>query len=72
MFEKLTGMHSANRRVVKDFLQAIEEDREPESSGERAMKALEMIHGVWQAGSTMKPAYFPLTNRLHPLSKDSN
>tara|TARA_B100000927_G_scaffold278923_1_gene262072 strand:+ start:11964 stop:13295 length:1332 start_codon:yes stop_codon:yes gene_type:complete len=72
MFEKLTGMHSANRRVVKDFLQAIEEDREPESSGERAMKALEMIHGVWQAGITREPAYFPLTNRLHPLSKDSN
>ncbi len=71
MFEKLTGMHSANRRVMKDFLQAIEEDCEPESSGERAMKALEMIHGVWQAGSTMKRAYFPLSNRLHPLSKDS-
>ena len=71
MFEKLTGMDSANRRVIKDFLDAIETDREPESSGERAMKALEMIHGVWQAGATMKRAYFPLTNRLHPLSEES-
>ena len=71
MFEKLTGMDSANRRVIKDFLDAIENNREPESSGERAMKALEMIHGVWQAGSTMKRAYFPLTNRLHPLCEES-
>ncbi len=71
MFEKLTGMDSANRRVIKDFLDAIENDREPESSGERAMKALEMIHGVWQAGATMKRAYFPLSNRLHPLSEES-
>ena len=71
MFEKLTGMDSANRRVIKDFLDAIENNREPESSGKRAMKALEMIHGVWQAGSTMKRAYFPLTNRLHPLSEES-
>ncbi|NRB73970.1 MAG: Gfo/Idh/MocA family oxidoreductase [Verrucomicrobiales bacterium] len=71
MFEKLTGMDSANRRVIKDFLDAIETDREPESSGERAMKALELIHGVWQAGATMKRAYFPLTNRLHPLSEES-
>jgi len=71
MFEKLTGMDSDNRRVIKDLLEAIEEDREPESSGERAMKALEMIHGVWQAGATMKRAYFPLSNRLHPLSEES-
>ena len=31
------------------------------------MKCLEMVHGVWQAGATMKRAYFPLANRLHPL-----
>ncbi len=70
-FDKLTGMSSANRHVIKDFLEAIEEDRQPESSGERAMRALEMIHGVWQAGATMKRAYFPLVNRHHPLSEES-
>ncbi len=70
-YEKLTGMQSANRHVVKDLLDAIESDRAPESSGVQAMKALEMIHGVWQAGATMKRAYFPLVNRHHPLSEES-
>lgn len=70
-FEKLTGMDAANRRVLKDLLESIEENRTPEASGYDAMKALEMIHGVWQAGITMKRAYFPLVNRLHPLSEES-
>jgi len=68
--DKLTGTGASNRLVVNDWLAAIEEDREPKSSGQRSMKSLEMIHGVWQAGASMKRAYFPLTNRLHPLSED--
>jgi len=56
---------------VQDWLASIDEDREPKSSAQRSMKSLEMIHGVWQAGATMKRAYFPLTNRLHPLSEES-
>jgi len=63
----LTGTPASNRLIVKDWLAAIEEDREPKSSAHRSMKSLEMIHGVWQAGATMKRAYFPLVNRLHPL-----
>ncbi|NLT69356.1 MAG: Gfo/Idh/MocA family oxidoreductase [Verrucomicrobiaceae bacterium] len=69
--EKLSGTDAANRLVVNDWLAAIADDREPACSGRRAMKSLEMIHGVWQAGATMKRAYFPLTNRLHPLSEES-
>lgn len=65
--EGLTGTAASNRHVVHDWLAAIEGDREPKSSGQRSMKSLEMIHGVWQAGATMKRAYFPLVNRLHPL-----
>lgn len=64
----LTGTAASNRHLVNDWLAAIGENREPKSSGQRSMKSLEMIHGVWQAGATMKRAYFPLVNRLHPLA----
>ncbi|MBP6601343.1 MAG: Gfo/Idh/MocA family oxidoreductase [Verrucomicrobiales bacterium] len=70
--DKLSGTDAANRLVVQDWLAAIEENRESKCSGERSMKSLEMIHGVWQAGATMKRAYFPLANRLHPLIEDVN
>jgi predicted dehydrogenase len=70
--DKLTGTDASNRLVVQDWLAAIEEDRAPKCSGERSMRSLEMIHGVWQAGATMKRAYFPLANRLHPLSEEAN
>lgn len=69
--DKFTGMDAANRRVVKDWLESIENDREPACSAFQAMKALEMVHGVWQAGASMKRAYFPLINRFHPLSEES-
>jgi len=64
-----SGNDAANRIVVRDWLAAIAEDREPVCSGENALKCLEMVHGVWQAGATMKRAYFPLANRLHPLEE---
>lgn len=64
------GLDAANRLVVNDWLEAIKEDRDPKASGESAMKSLEMIHGIWQAAVTMKRAYFPLVNRLHPLAQD--
>ncbi len=66
----LYGNDGANRIVVQDWLAAISARREPVCSAENALKALEMIHGVWQAGATSKRAYFPLANRLHPLSED--
>ncbi len=68
--DRLEGNDAANRLVVADWLEAIAGDREAKCSGEHAMKALEMVHGVWQAGATMKRAYFPLANRLHPLIEE--
>ncbi len=65
----LEGNYAANRRVVKDWLRAIAEDREPICSGYRAMKALEMIHAVWAAGLTGKRTELPLVARGHPLAK---
>lgn len=67
--DHLSGNDAANRIVVHDWLAAIADDREPVCSGLHAMKSLEIIHGIWQAGATMKRAYFPLANRLHPLEE---
>lgn len=66
-FEGLTGYDASHRRVVRDWLQAIDENREPLGSGERAMKAIEMAHGVFQAGITGARVEFPLVKRTHPL-----
>lgn len=69
--DRLTGNDAANRIVVTDWLAAIAEDREPVCSGVHAMKALEIVHGIWQAGATKRRAYFPLANRLHPLIEET-
>lgn len=67
--DHFSGNDAANRLVVHDWLAAIAGDRDPVCSGANALKCLEMVHGVWQAGATMKRAYFPLANRLHPLEE---
>ncbi|MCX6838573.1 MAG: Gfo/Idh/MocA family oxidoreductase [Verrucomicrobia bacterium] len=69
IFEGLSGYDSAHRRVVRDWLQAIAENREPLGSAERAMKAIEMAQGVFLAGITGQRVEFPLVQRSHPLIK---
>lgn len=66
-FDGLTGYDAAHRRVVRDWLLAIEQNREPLASGYRAMKAIEMAHGVFQSGIAGRRVEFPLANRDHPL-----
>jgi predicted dehydrogenase len=66
-FEGLSGYDASHRRVVRDWLESIAEKREPLGSGERAMKAIEMAHGVFQAGIEGKRVEFPLMKRRHPL-----
>jgi predicted dehydrogenase len=63
----LTGYEASHRRVVRDWLLAIEENRDALASGERAMKAIEMAHGVFQAGIEGNRVAFPLIKRTHPL-----
>lgn len=63
----LTAYDAAHRRVVRDWLLAIDEGREPLASGERAMKAIEMAHGAFRAGLTGGRVEFPLVGRGHPL-----
>lgn len=65
----LTGLAASNHYGVIDWLESIAESRDPLASGLSALKSLEMIHGIWQAGLTMKRAYFPLVNRQHPLAE---
>jgi predicted dehydrogenase len=57
----------ANRRVVNDWLDAIRTSREPICSGRAAMRALEMVMAVYQAGLSGQRVPFPLADRRHPL-----
>jgi predicted dehydrogenase len=61
------GFGPANRRVVDDWLEAIRTKREPACSGRDAMRALEMVMAVYQAGLSGRRVLLPLTDRSHPL-----
>ncbi len=61
------NMTVGNRRVVDDWLAAIEQNREPVCSGRAAMKTLELIHAVFAAGLSRGRVALPLVNRQHPL-----
>ena len=65
-FEGLTGYDASHRRVVRDWLDGIRDSREPLASGERALKAIEMAHGVFAAGIHGERLAFPLVKRTHP------
>jgi len=64
-----TGFAAANRRVVEDWLKAIEEKREAACSGSNGMKALEMVMAVYESALNRSATLFPLRNRQHPLAK---
>ena len=66
-FEGLTGYDASHRRAVRDWLDAIRDSREPLASGERALKAIEMAHGIFAAGLSGERVAFPLVRRTHPL-----
>ncbi len=53
--------------VIGDFLDLTDQEEIPTFLADNAVKALEMAHGIWQAGTSTKRAFFPLANRLHPL-----
>jgi hypothetical protein len=61
------GFGSANCRVVLDWLDAIEHDREAQCSGYNATKALEFVMATYQAALDRKPVSIPLATREHPL-----
>ena len=60
----------ANRRVVADWLDAIQKpERDPVCSGVAAMKALEMVMAVYQSALASRTVSLPLEQREHPLGK---
>jgi predicted dehydrogenase len=60
---------AANRRVVDDWIDAIQKDRQPICSGQAATAAIEMVMAVYQAAITGRRVEFPLAQRRHPLIK---
>lgn len=61
-------MDLGNRRIVDDWLRAIRfQRRDPICSGYRAMKALEMITAVFQAGISRRRVFLPLSDRSAPF-----
>jgi predicted dehydrogenase len=57
------------RRLLRDFLQAIVEDRAPRSSGYDARHALELAMAVWESHWEGRPVTLPLHERAHPLAR---
>jgi predicted dehydrogenase len=62
------SLAAGNTLAIVDLVGAIEEDREPISSGKGARAALEMILGVYASQVSGKRVSLPLENRAHPLA----
>ena len=64
------GLHAGNVLAVRDLIDAVNEDRDPEASLHDARTATEMIVGLFEShrqGGVRVP--FPLSNRDNPLAK---
>jgi len=62
-----TPLRTGNQIAIIDLIDAIENDREPISSGRAAVAALEMILGAYESQITGERVTFPMKNRKHPL-----
>jgi predicted dehydrogenase len=65
--EGASAMHPANQVIVRDLLAAVEQGRQPLSSGHDARAALEMIMAVYAAHIAGGRVALPLQQREHPL-----
>jgi len=54
------------RRLLRDFLAAIEGGRDPGSSGRHGVAALELSIAVWESHRAGRPVALPLPERAHP------
>ena len=63
----LTGAAAANKRIVEDLLQAIENGGQSAASGYEARATLEMIMAVYASHLRRARATLPLKDRAHPL-----
>ncbi len=64
-----TPLHTGNQIAIVDLIDAVENDREPISSGRAAVAALEMILGTYESQITGARVLFPMKNRKHPLER---
>ncbi len=55
------------RLMLRDLIEAIEEDRDPFASGRDGRDCLEMIHATWESHRQQGRVNMPLTSRKHPL-----
>ena len=62
-----TLFQRGNRRIIVALLDAIENDREPAGSGQRARAALELIQAIAAAHANGGRIPLPLQEREHPF-----
>jgi len=60
---------ACQRRLLRDLLDAIVENRAPISSGRDGRAALELVMAVWQSQREGGPVSLPLVQREHPLEQ---
>lgn len=63
------AQHAANQALVRDLLAAVEQGRQPVSSGYDARAALEMILAVYESHRQGARVCLPLAERTHPLTR---
>ena len=61
-------LHGGNVMAVKDLIDAIENDRQPEASIYEARTSTEMIVACFESQRLGQPVTFPLKTRVNPLS----
>lgn len=66
----LQALPQHNAGPVGDWLEAIEQDREPECSGRNGAWAVEMAMAAYQAALSGRRIRFPLAVRTHPLKQN--
>jgi predicted dehydrogenase len=62
------GLAGGNLLAVNDLLDAIENDREPESNIYEARDTVEMISAIFESHRLRRPVPMPLESRENPLS----
>src|SRR5262249_26421285 len=66
---KASGLGPGNVWIVKDLIESIKKDRQPQGSASDGRAALEMIHAVYESHRQGAAVELPLKNREHPLAK---
>ena len=60
LFARINPMEYFHEIQIRDFLQAVIEDREPMVSGEEGRKTVEIFTAIYRSQRDGKPVYFPL------------